>query len=79
MRLNGFPSSIISNKDPRFTSKFWGHLHQTLNFVKIIDKRIKLLMGKQISLVKVIWNEAMGDVAWELEEKNRKSYPHLFE
>ena len=30
VRLNGISSSIVSDRDPRFTSKFWGSLHQAL-------------------------------------------------
>jgi len=47
--------------------------------VQIIDKRIKQLRGKQIPLVKILWNEVTGDVTRELEEKIRRSYPYLFE
>ena len=47
--------------------------------VHIIDKRIKQLRGKQIPLVKILWNEVRGDVTWELEEKIRRAYPYLFE
>jgi len=47
--------------------------------VQILDKRIKQLRGKQIPLVKILWNEVNGDVTWELEEKIRKAYPQLFE
>ena len=46
--------------------------------VQIMDKKVKELRGRQISLVKVIWNEANGDVTSELEEKIRDSYPQLF-
>nr|KYP37966.1 hypothetical protein KK1_040827 [Cajanus cajan]KYP37967.1 hypothetical protein KK1_040828 [Cajanus cajan] len=38
--------------------------------IQIVDRKIKQLRGKQISLVKVIWNDVTGDATWELEEKN---------
>jgi len=30
MRLHGIPTSIVFDRDPRFTFKFWGNLHQAL-------------------------------------------------
>ena len=30
VRLHGIPASIVSNRDPRFTSRFWGALHKAL-------------------------------------------------
>ena len=47
--------------------------------VKIEDRRIKHLRGKDIPLVKVIWDDTRGDATWELEENMKKEYPHLFE
>ena len=48
--------------------------------VRIEDKRIKQLRGKEIPLVKVIWSEVDdGDATWELEDKMKESYPHLFQ
>jgi len=47
--------------------------------VQIMDKKVKELRGRQIPLVKVTWNEANGDITWELEEKVTNIYPYLFQ
>ncbi|KAK2395736.1 hypothetical protein QL285_057442 [Trifolium repens] len=46
--------------------------------VKIIDHGIKELRGKQIPLVRVVWDDNTGDSTWEREEDMRQQYPHLF-
>ena len=48
--------------------------------LRIKDRKMKSLRGKDISLVKVVWIGAAGESAtWELESKMRDSYPELFE
>ena len=44
----------------------------------IADSRVKELRGKTVRLVKVVWDPVSGDATWELEEKMREQYPHLF-
>jgi hypothetical protein len=46
--------------------------------VRIEDRRIKQLRGKQIFLVKVLWDQVTGDSTWELEDNMRLQYPYLF-
>ena len=48
--------------------------------VRIMDREIKTLRGKDIALVKVVWLGAAGEsITWELERKMRDSYPELFD
>ena len=47
--------------------------------VKIDDREVKRLRGKEIVLVKVIWVGPTGECAtWESESRMRVSYPELF-
>ena len=46
--------------------------------MKIEDRKIKQLRGRQIPIVKVIWNQTTEDATWELEDKMRDLYPELF-
>nr|KYP37928.1 hypothetical protein KK1_040845 [Cajanus cajan] len=47
--------------------------------VRVEDRMVKQLRGKEIPLVKVIWVGATPENAtWELEEKMKASYPFLF-
>ena len=44
--------------------------------VRIEDREVKTLRGKEINLVKVVWFGATGEsLTWELEDKMRESYP----
>ncbi|CAL0332709.1 unnamed protein product [Lupinus luteus] len=48
--------------------------------IRIGDHSVKILRGKEIALVKVIWSQTNGeDATWEVEDAMRESYPHLFE
>ena len=48
--------------------------------LRIEDREMKSLRGKEISLVKVVWiGEAGESATWELESQMRDSYPKLFE
>ena len=46
---------------------------------KIIDRSVKSLRNKTISLVKVLWDgQSPEEATWELEEDLRKLHPDLF-
>lgn len=48
--------------------------------VRIEDREVKVLRGKEIKLVKVVWLGAVGEsMTWELESKMREAYPELFD
>ena len=47
--------------------------------VKILDREIKRLRNKEVSLVRVMWQrESPGESTWEREDEMRAHYPHLF-
>nr|KYP33844.1 hypothetical protein KK1_045280 [Cajanus cajan] len=47
--------------------------------VRVEDRMVKQLRGKEIPLMKVIWGGATPESAtWELEQKMKVSYPFLF-
>ncbi|KAI5438202.1 hypothetical protein KIW84_024085 [Lathyrus oleraceus] len=47
--------------------------------MRIEDRELKQLRGKEIALVKVAWGgPAGGNVTWELESQMKESYPELF-
>ncbi|XP_050918811.1 uncharacterized protein LOC127136271 [Lathyrus oleraceus] len=47
--------------------------------LRVEDREVNHLRGKEIALVKVVWEgPAGGSVTWELESRMRESYPTLF-
>ena len=47
--------------------------------VAIVDRQIRQLRTKEISMVKVLWsNHTVEDCTWETEAAMRESYPYLF-
>jgi len=48
--------------------------------LRIDDRMVKQLKGKEIPLVKVVWGSASGeDATWELEGQMCDAYPTLFD
>ena len=47
--------------------------------IRIIDRKGQVLRNKVIPSVKVIWrNQSIEEATWELEDKMKIEYPHLF-
>ena len=47
--------------------------------LRIDDRKVKQLRGKEIPLVRVVWGGVTGEsLTWELESKMQESYPELF-
>ena len=48
--------------------------------VRILDKKEKTLRNKKIPLVKVLWQDHLGEEAtWEREDEMKSKYPFLFD
>ncbi|KAK8990065.1 hypothetical protein V6N11_008582 [Hibiscus sabdariffa] len=48
--------------------------------VQILDREVKRLRNKNVSLVKVLWrNHKVEEATWEPEETMRTQYPYLFD
>ena len=47
--------------------------------IQIIDRAVKKLRNKEVSLVKVSWqNHTAAETTWETEASMRQKYPELF-
>jgi hypothetical protein len=51
-----------------------------LRSTRILDRGVKELWNKRISIVKILWrNTQIEEETWERESEMRKKYPNLFE
>ena len=47
--------------------------------VRIVDRSEKLLTGRSIPLVRILWSQhGIQEETWELETEMRSKYPELF-
>ena len=70
------PSHVVQMDDVQV----WDNLTVETKPIRIADREMKVLRGKEIELVKVVWLGAAGEsMTWELESKMRDSYPELFD
>ena len=47
--------------------------------IRVEDREVKILRGKEIALVKVVWGGPAGEsLTWEREDQMKESYPTLF-
>ncbi|WVZ19293.1 hypothetical protein V8G54_006615 [Vigna mungo] len=54
------------------------HLTIEVQPVRVEENRYQRWKNKIVTLIKVVWDSRTGDYTWELEDKMRESYPHLF-
>ena len=73
-RYNPDPSHVIESDEVQVRD----NLTYDAQPLRISDRRIKQLRGKEIALVKVQWGADEGDATWELEDKMRELYSSLF-
>ncbi|XP_052885314.1 uncharacterized protein LOC128293812 [Gossypium arboreum] len=68
VRLDGVPVSIISNRDPRFTSRFWKKLHKALGKRRVLGPE---LVSKTEDKVRLIQDHR------KMASDRQKSYANL--
>ena len=68
------PSHILESNDIQIRED----LMMNTGPVRILDSQVKKLRGKEIKTVKVLWDETTQEMTWEMEDRMRQSYLHLF-
>nr|KYP67636.1 hypothetical protein KK1_023980 [Cajanus cajan] len=43
--------------------------------IAVVDHKLKKFCGKSISLVRIVWDAATGEVTWEVESQFKEQYP----
>ncbi|XP_070042954.1 uncharacterized protein [Nicotiana tomentosiformis] len=71
----GDPSRVVPIDDVQVTKQ----LSYEGAPIAILDKQVRRLRTKDVSLVKVLWrNNTVEEMTWEAEEDMKSRYPHLF-
>ena len=69
------PSHVIQMDDVQVQN----NMTVEASSIRIEDREVKQLCGKEIVFVKVVWGgPAGGNMTWELESRMKESYPELF-
>ncbi|KAL9390420.1 hypothetical protein Peur_019025 [Populus x canadensis] len=69
------PSRVL----PHNPMKIKGDLTMEAKPVKILDRDVKVLRNKIVSLVRVLWrNSRIEEETWERESEMKQKFPHLF-
>jgi hypothetical protein len=69
------PSRVL----PHIPMKIKGDLTMEAKPVKILDRDVRVLGNKRVSLVRVLWrNSRIEEETWEKESEMKQKFPHLF-
>jgi len=69
------PSRVL----PHVPMKIKGDLTMEVKPVKILDRDVRVLRNKRVSLVRVLWrNSQIEEETWERESEMKQKFPHLF-
>jgi len=69
----------LSRVLPHDPMKIKGDLTMEAKPVKILDRDVKVLRNKRVSLVRVLWrNSRIEEETWERESEMKQKFPHYF-
>ena len=74
-RYRSDPSHVLKDSEVTLSE----NLSYAEESVKIVDHKIKQFRQREIPMVKIVWkHHDVEEATWEMEEKMRRDYPHLF-